>query len=151
MNYALFYSRKRSDAKELPFCIQLSLFLGRRKGLYLASLAVATVALWGLRPPAARNCFPKSCEQNAKQSGTTYGLFVATNKAKSRAPFSFASALPRNCKADPLPSAPQLRALRGRNPTYPTARERWRHSFANAKRRGFKFSIFKVRVSVSKI
>ena len=61
------------------------------KGLYLASLAVATVALWGLRPPAARNCFPKSCEQNAKQSGTTYGLFVATNKAKSRAPFSFAS------------------------------------------------------------
>jgi len=36
-------------------------------------------------------------------------------------------------------------------PTYPTARERWRHSFADAKRRKFKFSIFAVRVSVTQI
>ena len=66
-------------------------FLRGRKGLYLASLAVDTIALWGLRPPVARNCFPKSCEQNAKQSRPTYGLLAATNKAKSRAPLSFAS------------------------------------------------------------
>jgi len=94
---------KAKQSKRTPFLYPLFFFLWEKKGLYLASLAVATVALWGLRPSAARNCFPKSCEQNAKQSGTTYGLFVATNKAKSRAPFSFASALPHNCKADPLP------------------------------------------------
>ena len=33
----------------------------------------------------------------------------------------------------------------------PTARERWRHCFASAKRRKFKFDIFKVRISVDKI
>ena len=33
----------------------------------------------------------------------------------------------------------------------PTAREMWRHCFADAKRRKFKFSIFAVRVSVGKI
>ena len=42
------------------------------------------------------------------------------------------------------PSAPKP-------PTYPTARERWRHSFADAKRREFKFSIFAVRVSAIQI
>ena len=42
------------------------------------------------------------------------------------------------------PSAPKP-------PTYPTARERWRHSFADAKRREFKFCIFRVRVSAGKI
>ena len=43
------------------------------------------------------------------------------------------------------PSAPP------QTPTYPTAREMWRHSFADAKRRKFKFSVFRVRVSVSQI
>ena len=33
----------------------------------------------------------------------------------------------------------------------PTAREMWRHSFADAKRRKFKFDIFRVQVSASKI
>ena len=37
-------------------------------------------------------------------------------------------------------------------PTNPTARERWRHCFAlQAKRREFKFSIFRVLVSASQI
>nr|WP_314398312.1 hypothetical protein [uncultured Campylobacter sp.] len=44
-------------------------------------------------------------------------------------------------KADPL-----FQAL-----SNPTAREMWRHSFADAKRRKFKFDVFKVRVSVDKI
>ena len=35
--------------------------------------------------------------------------------------------------------------------SYPTAREMWRHCFADAKRRRFKFGVLKVRVSVSKI
>ena len=33
----------------------------------------------------------------------------------------------------------------------PLRRERWRHCFADAKRRRFKFSIFAVQVSVGKI
>ncbi|EEF13471.1 hypothetical protein CAMRE0001_0065 [Campylobacter rectus RM3267] len=37
----------------------------------------------GFTSPAARNCFPKSCEQNAKQSRTTYALFTATSEAVS--------------------------------------------------------------------
>ena len=37
------------------------------------------------------------------------------------------------------------------NPPPPTTLLRWRHSFADAKRREFKFSIFRVWVSVGKI
>jgi len=37
------------------------------------------------------------------------------------------------------------------NPPPPTTLLRWRHSFADAKRRKFKFSIFRVWVSASKI
>ena len=37
------------------------------------------------------------------------------------------------------------------NPPPPTTLLRWRHSFARAKRRKFKFDIFKMRVSVDKI
>ena len=63
-------------------------FLREQKGLYLASLAVDTVALWGLRPPVVRNCFPKSCEQNAKQSRPTYGLLAAASAATQKPPLS---------------------------------------------------------------
>jgi len=131
---------KAKQSKRTPFLYPLFFFLRERKGLYLASLAVATVALWGLRPPAARNC-----EQTYLRSVYSY------QRSEVERPFP----LLRLCLATAKQNRPRLlrscELCEAETPTIPTAREKWRHSFASAKRRGFKFSIFKVRVSVSKI
>ena len=79
-----------AETKELPFS-----FLWERKGLYLASLAVATVALWDSRPPAVR-----SCKQNYLRSACSYELI----EVERRLPLRRAKHL-QLPKADPLPSA----------------------------------------------